>query len=340
MAAKKATNRDPLRDIPYSLTAIPQPAHIRIAKAYAKTFFHSVRKVIVAPYTKVRWFFHRDKYRIPKDSIAQYKNIFFRAIKVTGEVPNLFEGDDYNNKIRWAMVFEKDPLIVQCTDKLAVRDYVENSIGHDYLNRIYETYSSADDIDFEKLPSSFVIKTNHDSGSVWIIRKNQVDFNRIRSLVSDSLAKRNYGWKKGEWAYRQIEPAAFSEELLSDVEEGIPDFKFHCAAGYVSFVQFIYDRLSNSPKEIILSPNGNQLPWRLDENFNVGENFDKPLEWSEMIKVAEHLSKPFNYVRVDLYVSDFGVRFGELTFSPRAGNYRGKGQSVLGSVLRIHRDRF
>lgn len=39
-----------------------------------------------------------------------------------------------------------------------------------------------------------------------------------------------------------------------------------------------------------------------------------PKQWNEMIKVAELLAKDIPYVRVDIYVIDEKVLFGELTF--------------------------
>ena len=38
-----------------------------------------------------------------------------------------------------------------------------------------------------------------------------------------------------------------------------------------------------------------------------------------MIEYAKKLSKPFPLVRVDLYIVDNKVYFGELTFTPAAG---------------------
>ena len=49
---------------------------------------------------------------------------------------------------------------------------------------------------------------------------------------------------------------------------------------------------------------------------------ERPWHLEEMLEVARRLSGPFEFVRVDLYDTPKGVRFGELTFTPTNGNIR------------------
>ena len=46
----------------------------------------------------------------------------------------------------------------------------------------------------------------------------------------------------------------------------------------------------------------------------------RPENLNELIRIAEKLSKPFRFVRVDLYNENEDIRFSELTFTPLAGN--------------------
>ena len=48
-----------------------------------------------------------------------------------------------------------------------------------------------------------------------------------------------------------------------------------------------------------------------------------------MVKIAEDLSKEFEFVRVDLYNANGKIYFGELTFSPAAGFIKFVRQDVL-----------
>ena len=49
-----------------------------------------------------------------------------------------------------------------------------------------------------------------------------------------------------------------------------------------------------------------------------GFSLPKPAGLDEAFAIADRLSKPFDFVRVDLYLTPHGVRFGELTFTPAA----------------------
>jgi hypothetical protein len=64
----------------------------------------------------------------------------------------------------------------------------------------------------------------------------------------------------------------------------------------------------------------------------------RPESLQEMIRYAETLSKPFPFVRVDLYECDGRPVFGELTFTPAAcmwDGYTPTGAQLLGSMLRL-----
>ena len=50
------------------------------------------------------------------------------------------------------------------------------------------------------------------------------------------------------------------------------------------------------------------------------EEATKPINYQEMLKIAELLSEDFPHVRVDLYNIDGEVYFGEITFFPSGGN--------------------
>jgi len=49
-------------------------------------------------------------------------------------------------------------------------------------------------------------------------------------------------------------------------------------------------------------------------------NIDKPNNLEHMIVLAELLSSPFSFVRVDIYNVESGIYFGEYTFAPGAGS--------------------
>ena len=66
----------------------------------------------------------------------------------------------------------------------------------------------------------------------------------------------------------------------------------------------------------------------------------KPKKLSQMIEIAEALSKEFSFVRVDLYYSNNRIYFGELTFTPSAGldtSFTVSGDKMLSSKININK---
>jgi len=287
--------------------------------------------------TWIKWLFDKDKMRVPPELRGQYRRIFFRTWRKLGHAPDIFDGDDFNNKIKWLMLFDQNPEMVRCADKLAVRDYVEEKIGKEHLTELYRVWDSAADIDFSGLPPKFVLKTNHDSGSVWLIKDvAKIDLRRLKKKVARRLA-RTYGVHKGEWCYSFIKPRVFAEEYLDTEPGGPADYKFHCANGKVVFAHYIYDRATGNPKEQIVLPSGEVTGFKINHENGLGSNFEKPILWAEMLTTAEELSAPFKYARIDLYEYEKQIKVGEITFFPMAGGFREPDQEILGSWLEIDR---
>lgn len=49
------------------------------------------------------------------------------------------------------------------------------------------------------------------------------------------------------------------------------------------------------------------------------EKIEKPNELEKALEYAEFLAKDFPVVRVDFFIEEGGIYFGELTFTPSAG---------------------
>lgn len=67
-------------------------------------------------------------------------------------------------------------------------------------------------------------------------------------------------------------------------------------------------------------------------------NAEKPKEYDKMLEIAKTLSEDFPFVRVDLYETEAGIVFGELTFTPMGCNHNylsEEAQEFMGSKINI-----
>lgn len=238
----------------------------------------------------------------------------------------------YNDKIRWLLVNDQMPEHVICCDKFLCRAYVAGRVGENSLRKIYHVAETVSGIRLDLLPDTFVIKANHDSGSVYRVTDRR-SWRRAKKKLRKSLKNRFYGLRGAEWAYWYIRPRVFAEEMMMGP---IVDYKFHCCDGKICWVQIIYDRDSGHPREVNVDEDNNPLGLHLDQNFIFeAEPPDAPEPWNEMKELARSLSRGFKYVRVDLYANLGEPSFGELTFWPRAGDYHTGDNLEFGNLLNI-----
>lgn len=269
-----------------------------------------------------------------------YEIIHKLCLKELGDFPNLINCRDFNDRIQWLKLFDQDEEIVRCSDKVLVRDYVRERVGERVLVELYQVHNHFDEIDFETLPKAFVIKTNHDSGTVILVRdKTNFDRDAARVRIEGAL-KLAYGWNNGEWAYSYVMPKVFVEQYINPESEIPPaDYKFYCVNGQVKFCHYIYDR-GFGTKEQIIDLHGNDLKTELYTSFIYGCAFKKPALWSSMIDISKKIANDFKCVRVDLFLSGNHIYVGEMTFWPMAGHYKGEGQKRLGKFLDFDRTTF
>jgi hypothetical protein len=232
---------------------------------------------------------------------------------------NLKNPKTLNEKIQWLKLNDRTNLHTLCADKLAVRDYIKEKIGEEYLIPLVYATDKADEITLDKLPEyPVIIKTNHGSGGAIIVKdKRLVSTTRIQKDLKKQLKKNLYFITK-EWQYKNIKPKILIEKLLVDEMGKIPmDYKFHCFHGKVEAIHVDIDRFTDH-KRNLYDTQWNLLPFSWAYNTS-HKAIAKPEVLDRMIGIAEHLSQPFMYVRVDLYLIRNKIYFGELTFHTESG---------------------
>lgn len=234
-------------------------------------------------------------------------------------IPNLLYPRTFNEHILNRTYFRRyeSMLFAQLVDKYEVRKYVEDNIGAEYLNKSFAYATSIEGVDLSLLPNSFIVKATHTSGDVYFVRdKHELNQSVFFEMLNLWL-KKDYYEVSYEGQYKFVSKGLLFEEILLPKGGDLMDFKFFCFNGSVKAVQVDYDRFSGH-KRVFYNECGKLLDVSL--LFPRGEKSDLlPFNFDEMKNVAEILSKPFEFCRVDLYNVDSKIYFGELTFSPGGG---------------------
>ncbi len=227
-----------------------------------------------------------------------------------------------NEKLQWLKIYDRNPRYIEMVDKFQVRKLIINYLGNKYLIPLLGVWNRFEEINFDKLPDSFVLKTTHDSGSV-LICKMKSDFNitLARDKIKKSL-KSNYYYIGGEWPYKKIKPRIIAEEYITDTPESdmLTDYKFYCFEGKADVVLLCIDRDKGKPKFYFFDRNWNLKRYNISgKNAPEGFTLPKPEFIDQMFEIAEKLSKGIPFVRIDLYFSCGRIFFGEFTFYPSSG---------------------
>mgnify|MGYP003612413019 FL=1 len=118
----------------------------------------------------LKWLTDCRRLPLTSDHWELYQIIHRLYWKDLRDFPNLVNCRDFNDRMQWLKLFDQSEEIIRCSDKITVRDYVKERVGEKYLVELYQVCDHFSQINFKSLPKSFVIKTNHDSGSVILVR--------------------------------------------------------------------------------------------------------------------------------------------------------------------------
>jgi hypothetical protein len=255
-----------------------------------------------------------NKYLFNKDPKILANKSYRRTFKsdINWEEPN-----DLNEKTIWMQFNTDTSLWSRLADKNAVREYVKEKGEERLLNKLYGSYASADDINFDILPNQFVLKTNNASGTV-IIVKNKEDLNipKTRKKLNRWLGK-SFIYNNAELHYRNIEPCITAEEFLEDkTQPQLIDYKFYCFYGVPESIFVVSHRSSriHNFKANIYDTDWNRISEHL--LYPIDENISKPKSYEIMVEACMNLSKDIPFVRIDFYEIDGKPFFGEMTFTP------------------------
>ena len=233
---------------------------------------------------------------------------------------NLKDPKTFNEKLQWLKLNYYGKKEAHLVDKVKVKEYIDEILGGGYTIPTIGVWDSANDVPFESLPNEYVLKCNHDSGSIHFHRKN-APINRAKAIKElNKVVKTNYYWTGRETPYRYVQPKVFAEQMLRcDAMGDIRDYKFFCFNGEPKVFKIDFDRF-DSHKAHYYDIDGNLLPFGLRETYP-SENIklEIPKNLPEMVAIARKIANGLPFARVDLYNIDGKILFGEITLFPTSG---------------------
>ncbi len=176
-------------------------------------------------------------------STQKYPEILTQFFQLVTRQPlDLTNPKTFTEKLQWLKLFNATPIKSRLADKFAVRSWIAEKIGSEYLIPLLGVWNDFDDINFDDLPNQFILKCNHGSGMNIIVHdKNSFDVQNAREKINAWLAI-DFATGSLELHYTRIDRKIIAEKYIENMREGVIDYKFHCFNGTPKFIQVIGDR--------------------------------------------------------------------------------------------------
>lgn len=248
-----------------------------------------------------------------------YLKILYRL--KTGFKLNLKNPQTFTEKLQWLKLFNRKDEYTKLVDKFTVKEIVCDKIGREYIIPTIGVWNNVDEIEWEKLPEQFVLKTTHGGGGGGVIicpNKDGLDRKFAKKKLQRSLKSSIYK-KFREWPYKNVPKKIIAEDFIQNENKELIDYKFYCFSGKVEYILIVQGRFSGTKTYDYFTSEWTHLDFVDRGVQNALISPIKPKNFEKMIELAEKLALGIPHVRIDLYNLDGKIYFGEYTFFDDSG---------------------
>lgn len=249
-------------------------------------------------------------YRLLPERLA----VSVQHLRHAGRWPDLKNPRTLNEKILHKRLYVRDDRMIPLMDKALVKQHIADTIG---ISWVIPTLFAGPELpprEQRTWATPYMIKSTHGSSQFQLVDVADPDWDRLERLCASWSAETR--WPYTKWPYTEIEKRVIVEPFIGENGKPPPDYKFFVFDGQVRAVQADIDRWGDHHTSYF------DRDWNLlnitRRNPSAGK-LTPPNSLDAMIKAAEALGSGFDFVRVDLYETSSGPRFGEMTFFPGSG---------------------
>lgn len=241
--------------------------------------------------------------------------------------PDFEHPKDINEKINWMKFYGDTSLWPLLADKYRVREYVKELGLGDCLVPLIGKWDTVEEIDWDSLPKQFVMKCNNGSGdAVVCMDKSMLNIETTKRHFRKAL-KEKLSILSGEPHYAKIKPCIIAEELLNASTQpcnstSLVDYKIWVFDGKPMFTWCTWNREQFHANVALYD-----MDWQFHPEWSVWtshyvkpqEHIPKPKCFDQLMEVAGKLGKGLPASRIDMYVVDDKIYFGEITMTSQGG---------------------
>lgn len=236
---------------------------------------------------------------------------------------DLVNPKSFSEKLQWLKLYDRRPEYTQMVDKYAVKEYVAKVLGPECIIPTIGVWDKPEEIEWDKLPNKFVLKTTHGGGGTGVFvckDKSTIDKEKIIKNLTQSLDIDIYTMLK-EWPYKDVPRRIIAEEFIDPIpgKKDLPDYKVFCFNGEPKFCQVITGRDGEMCTDFF-DKDWKHQPFHEPKEYPFAKiEPQKPKYFDLMWKAANKLAAEKSFTRIDFYETKDKILFGEITFFPTSG---------------------
>lgn len=239
-----------------------------------------------------------------------------------GKPLNLRNPLTFSEKIQWLKLYNRRPEYTLMVDKYAVKDYVAGIIGQEYIIPTLCIWDCPEMIDFNTLPQQFVLKTTHGGGSCGVLICKDITLIDKRKIIKQlkKASKQNLYKSLREWPYKDVPKRIIAEKYLESENGVLDDYKILCFSGKAKLIEYHANRFGPNHTQDFYDTSWNKTSLS-QGGINTVSDFvvDRPICFDKMLRLSESLAKGIPMCRIDWYIVNQKLYFGEITFFDASG---------------------
>lgn len=237
-----------------------------------------------------------------------------------GYVPDLKAPKSFNEKSIHRRLFSRDPIWPTVTNKVLVRSWLaENGLdkGLGFVSMPF-VIDEIDEFDFGSISEPVVIKAAWASGLNLFVRDPSVENWGSVKVTMKQWKEMEYFPKRLVWPETQMKRVFAVEKMHSNIPGGVlDDYKFYVFHGRVAFLQaiagrqhdMVYDHYDRDLNRIA----------GLSRRAKKADRIQLDGKVADMIPLVEKIGECFDFARIDMYLLNGEIFFGEITQCPANG---------------------
>lgn len=240
-----------------------------------------------------------------------------------GQKLNLNNPQTFNEKLNWLKLYDRNPLYTTLVDKYAVKKWVADKIGEQYIIPTLGVWNKPEDIEWDILPDQFVLKTTHGGGGDGVLicyDKNTFDKNDAITKLKKAMKTDPY-IRLREWPYKNVPHRIIAEKYLFDSSTNdLKDYKFFGFDGVCKALFIASDRQTEGTEVKFNFFDSQFRKLDLVQTHPMSDCvITKPDCFEEMKRLTEKITKGMPEARCDFYEVNGKAYFGEITFFHHGG---------------------